>query len=138
MMTKEEKEWLQKAMEEYTYDEVKAMEVCFKRLVALETSIKSSDYEKTALELLNQLHDYTFSLDNAKNLCVFGGIGWLVDQILKNPYSKVRQKCALILAECSQNQIYIQREILRYHPLRMMNTVINEELDCNKEACLAA
>ena len=79
MMTKEDKEWLQQAMEAYTYDDVKAMEACFKKLVSLDTN--QSDYETTALNLLDELHDYTFSLDNAKNLCVFGGIGWLVDQV---------------------------------------------------------
>merc|ERR1712047_127741 len=106
-MTNEDKEWLKKAMEEYTYDEVKAMEVCFKKLVMLEYTI--DNYENIAMNLLKELHDYTFTLDNAKNLCVFGGIGWLVDQVLQNPNSEVRKKCALILAECSQNQIYIQR-----------------------------
>lgn len=112
------------------------MEEVLKRAIAREEG--SDNYGEEMMIDLELLHDLTFSLDNAKNLCVLGGINWLLDQVFQNSDKGVRLKCALILGECAQNQLYLQNHLMRFHPLRLMNVVLREEDNANKEAAFGA
>jgi len=79
MMTKDEKEWLNEALQSYTFDEVKEMQRLIDEMVKVDKTIP--DYKEFMLERLEAVHDYTFSLDNNKNLCHIGGFDFLFDTV---------------------------------------------------------
>ena len=136
MMSDEDKKWLVEAMMEYTFDEVKEMEKIMKAIV--EKPKADADYSEFVTNELEALHDLTYSLDNNKNLCLIGGVDWLFETIFITESSDIIEKCALILAECCQNNQWIQNFCLRLHPLRLMNKILNSPKLSTKEACTSA
>jgi len=122
MMTKEEKEWLNEAMQSYTFDEVKEMQRLIEEMVAKDKT--SPDYKEFMLDHLDAVHDYTFSLDNNKNLCHIGGFDYLFDTVFMTDDEDILEKCCFMIASCSQNNVWMQNFALRLEPLRLMNVVL--------------
>jgi len=136
MMSNDDKKWLSEALQSYTFDEVKEMEKLIKEMV--EKDQASSDYSSYMLDRLEALHNLTYSLDNNKNLCLIGGFDFLFETSFKTKDPKILQKCAILIAECAQNNVWIQNFSLNLHPLRFMNFVLNNEEMKSKEASLSA
>eukprot|EP00335_Anophryoides_haemophila_P000245 CAMPEP_0204821476 /NCGR_PEP_ID=MMETSP1018-20131115/20710_1 /ASSEMBLY_ACC=CAM_ASM_000518 /TAXON_ID=46462 /ORGANISM="Anophryoides haemophila, Strain AH6" /LENGTH=71 /DNA_ID=CAMNT_0051932705 /DNA_START=74 /DNA_END=289 /DNA_ORIENTATION=- len=71
-MDKETQEWLTKAMEEYTYDEVKRMKEIVDFLVVEEKNTEEDQQER--YYVLDELLDLTEGLENARTLAKMGGL----------------------------------------------------------------
>merc|ERR1712137_282866 len=125
MMTDDDKKWLSEALQEYTFDEVKEMQKILDHMV--NKNVEDPDYETWMLEALESLHDLTYSLDNNKNLAIIGGIDFLFDTLLMSKNPKIVSKCALILAECVQNNSWMNNYCLKLHPLRIMNIILSSD-----------
>jgi len=96
------------------------------------------DYSQYMLDRLEAVHEFTYSLDNNKNLCHIGGFDFLFDTIFLTDDSDILEKCAMIISSCAQNNVWIQNFSIRLHPLRFMNIVLKSEKMSTKVAAFAA
>jgi len=135
-MSKEDKEWLNEALASYTFDEVKEMQKVIEEMIAADKNMP--DYSQYMLDRLDAVHEFTYSLDNNKNLCHIGGFDFLFDTIFLTDDSDILEKCAMIIASCAQNNVWIQNFSIRLHPLRFMNIVLKSEKMSTKVAAFSA
>lgn len=89
-MTKEDKEWLAAAMQEYTFNDADRLkEVCKEFRNDVESEYKT-EYDKTC-ELLEEFQDIIEIHErNSLNLAMCGGLEDLLNYMLKHPDARAR------------------------------------------------
>ncbi|CAI2371665.1 unnamed protein product [Moneuplotes crassus] len=133
-MTKEEREWLEKAMKEYTYNEADRMQEIIKVLFD-----QDSKEEQELLENLDELYEIIdIHPRNSTNLDQAGGFKLLMDTMLNNTHEKVRKLSMEIFAAIVQNNSEMQAIAYKYGGLNLMYKYVDEQSDKNKEQVLGA
>lgn len=84
----------------------------------------SSEEEK--IHALDTIMNYIDDIDTAMDFCKIGGLFVLLP-CLNSPYSEIRNKSALLLAELSQNNPYCQKELLELEVLPKLMNLLSED-----------
>ena len=133
-MSKEDKEWLEKAMEEYTFDEVAKMKEII--MVLWDHHTKEKD------ELLLNLEDLQDLIDahqrNSLNFDLLGGFKVLVDVMFNNSHEEVRASSLITFSLIVQNNIELQEAAFKYGGMNLMYQYWKEESTKNKEHVIGA
>lgn len=156
-LAKKDKEWLEKVMKEYTYDEADRMSqiipVLYKHpseAPADSTSKKGKKSKKkhsdadqsTEAELMEALEELQELIDihqrNSTNLDNLGGFRVLMDVMFNCKYEKVRRLAMLVFSASVQNNVEIQEKAHQYGGLQLMHQYVKETSDKNKEQVIGA
>lgn len=105
-MSEEQREFLQKAIEAYTFDEVKRMKEI---LQLLTKQVTDQDKLDENVDLVDELIELLTGIDNAMNFCKIGGIYLVFEWALNQEVdTKLRDLFLVILIDCSQNNSFVQ------------------------------
>jgi len=94
-MSEEDREWLQQAMKQYTYDDTdKLKEICEQMNKEVESNFDQTKGSKSGDELYNMLDDLQNLIElherNSLNLAITGGLKSLMSYIFSHPDSEAR------------------------------------------------
>ena len=133
-MRKEDREWLEKAMEEYTFDEVQKMKDII--MVLCDHQAKGKD------ELVDTLLDLEDLIDahqrNSLNFDLLGGFKILIDVMFNNTHEEVRRSWLIIFSLIVQNNVELQEVAFKYGGMNLMYQFWKEDSIKNKEHVIGA
>lgn len=113
-MSKEDKDWLEAAMKEYTFNDTDRLkEICdelkkdldsgFKTLVPHQSSGENVNFDPV-LDRLDELSELVELHErNNMNLALCGGLQSVIEFILKHPDNEVRSSSCHLFSACVQN-----------------------------------
>jgi hypothetical protein len=136
-MDQETKKWLEEAMEELTFNEVKRMKEVTNRLAEKENPDDPQDEERR-LAFLDDLLDYVDGLENARDLVKIGQYPILIDVMLNSCYEEVRKSAYLVFASCNTINAYVQHASIENGAMNLLNSIIKEKRMSNKEQAVSA
>lgn len=133
-MTKEEREWLENVIKEYTFDEADRMS----KIVSVLYEHHTTDKEEL-LELLEELQELIdIHPRNSLNLDKIGGFKILMDVMFNNEHAAVRRLAMMVFGLVVQNNNEMQETAYRYGGLQLMYQYVKEEDPKNKEQVIGA
>eukprot|EP00343_Euplotes_focardii_P007816 CAMPEP_0205819472 /NCGR_PEP_ID=MMETSP0206-20130828/1858_1 /ASSEMBLY_ACC=CAM_ASM_000279 /TAXON_ID=36767 /ORGANISM="Euplotes focardii, Strain TN1" /LENGTH=342 /DNA_ID=CAMNT_0053113109 /DNA_START=6 /DNA_END=1034 /DNA_ORIENTATION=- len=133
-MDKEEKEWLQKAMQEFSFSETDKLQDIIS--ILLEHRDKEKGVIIEALEELEELID--IHPRNSVNLERSGGFKLLMDTMLNNNNGGVRRLAMRVFGSAVQNTSEMQAVAHTHGGLKLMYQYIKESDEKNKEQVIGA
>lgn len=118
-MTKEERDWLEAAMKQYTFNDTD-------RMKEILSTLKGQEQGKTIdsgelMGLLEELQDLCeLHPRNNFNFCLFGGMHELMSLIFSHPIEKVRRLACSIFAAITQNNSEVQQFANKAHAMNLV------------------
>lgn len=131
------REWLQEALEEYSFNESKRMQEIVKELSQPEPENNEKEEERRII-LTEELADLIEGLENARDLVRMGIYAPVMNVMFNSKYADVRKTLYFVFASCNSINTFVQNASLDNGGFNLLNSVIREETTENKEAAFAA
>ena len=136
-LDQETREWLQEALESYSFNEAKRMQEIIKDLCEPESENNEKEEERR-VNLAEELFDLIEGLENARDLVRMGLYQKLMGVMFESKYPDVRKTLYFIFASCNSINTFVQNCSLENGGFNLLNSVLREETNENKEAAFAA
>jgi len=139
-LDKETREWLQEALEAYSFNEAKKMQDLIKELCEPEPENSENDEkeEERRFNLAEELFDLIEGLEGARDLVRMGLYQKVMEVMFNSKYSEVRKTLYFIFASCNSINSFVQNNSMENGGFNLINSVIREKTNENKEAAFAA
>jgi len=127
-MSIEKREWLQRVMEELTYDEVERIKGVVESLKAVVDSSEPVNEDKLGeMEgMLEDLVDTVENIDNAKSFALVGGFPPLVKAMADKEQIGLASKAIEVLSALVQNHPYCQDEAMKFDVIPLLCSWIEQ------------
>ncbi|CDW90103.1 armadillo beta-catenin repeat family protein [Stylonychia lemnae] len=135
VMSKEDRDWLESALKEFTFNDVDRMREICKDLGENHQTMSQEillDHLEEILELV-ELHPRS-----GLNLCLCGGMKIVMEIMFDSKDKEARKLACSIFSFCVQNSKEVQTIVQKLGALNLMHQYIREELQSNKEAVIGA
>jgi hypothetical protein len=131
------REWLQEALESYSFNEAKRMQEIVKELNQPEPENNEKEEERR-LVLTEELSDLIEGLESARDLVRMGIYAPLMNVMFNSKYADVRKTLYFVFASCNSINTFVQNASMENDGFNLLNSVMKEETNENKEAAFAA
>jgi len=131
-MSKEDKEWLEAAMKEYTFSDTdKLGELC----KGMKKDIEEGFTDPDMVDKLDQVQEMIELHErNNLNLAIMGGLQSVMEYMQKHPDKSVRKVACNTFTQVVQNNLELQDWAQKLGALNLMGTFVKENDMKNKEA----